>query len=284
MANEKNYEDHKGNMFSSTELLDLHPKHQAEIIVLWCIKKYNILLGWQYGQVENVKFPDFRQQIDNEFGDCVGPAAIERATSEIYSRISQVTLTKENIPEVNKDIGLSSDRDAVADHDQIDARLERGARTSFGTSYERAVRRSTLAHAADLQALLAKPVAKPKHGSIGHNQPPSEITLEEGLGEQLKEAVETISYELNAELRNEQPDVHKVSRAARTIQSMGNWVAQKLDMTLDTFLKSLAKALGTSAAAAITAAGFLGYDPVVRKAMELYQSVVDWLNAVVLPM
>ncbi len=162
------------------------------------------------------------------------------------------------------------ERDPIADHDQIDARLERGVRTSFGTTYERAVRRSTLAHAADLQALLAKHGAsKAKHGGIGHNQPPADITLDLEHSEQLKEAVETISEELNAELRNEQPDVRQVSRAARAIQSIGKWVAQKLDMTLDTFLKSLAKALGTSAAAAITAAGLFGYDPVVRKAMEL---------------
>ncbi len=176
------------------------------------------------------------------------------------------------------------ERDAIADHDQIDARIARGVRTSFGTTYERAVRRSTLAHATDLQVLLAKSgPSKAKHGGIGHNQPPSEIRLDAEHSEQLTEAVDTFSEELNAERRNQQPDVRKVSRAARAIQSIGKWVAQKLDMTLDTFLKSLAAALGTSAATAVTAAGLFGYEPVVRKAMELYQSVIDWLNAVVLP-
>jgi|GEM_PF-3419957 len=172
------------------------------------------------------------------------------------------------------------ERDPIADHDQIDARIGRGVGTSFGTTYERAVRRSTLAHAADLQVLLSeKSAPKAEHGGIGHNQPPSEITIDEEHGEQLKDAVETISEELNAEHRNDTPDVRKVSRAARVIQSIGKWVAQKLDMTLDAFLKALATALGTSAAAA----GFFGYDAVIRKAMELYQSVIDWLNAVVLP-
>jgi len=75
-----------------------------------------------------------------------------------------------------------------------------------------------------------------------------------------------------------------VSSAARAIQSIGKWVAQKLDMTLDAFLKAMAAALGTSAAGALTAVGLFGYDTVIHKAIELYQSVIDWLNAVVLPM
>lgn len=154
------------------------------------------------------------------------------------------------------------------------------------TACENAIEKRTRIHCATrVQFPVSRAESKPvQHGRIGHNQPPSDIELDEEHGEQLKEAVETISYELNAELRNEQPDVRKVSRAACAIQSIGKWVAQKLDMTLETFLKSLATALGTSAAAAITAAGLFGYDPVVRKAMELYQSVIDWLNAVVLPM
>jgi len=250
--------------------------------------------------------------LEEEFGEIAGADIIEKAISYVESDGTSEWAPSPNHPErsrlesearasldideaehpistgkifrANSSLSSVQERNAEFDHDQIDDILDHGVRTSFGTSYERAVRRTTLARAADLQALLAKPVAKPKHGGIGHNQPPSEITLDEEHTEQLKEAVETISKELNAELRNEQPDVRKVSRAARAIQSIGKWVAQKLDMTLETFLKSLATALGTSAAAAITAAGLLGYDPVVRKAMELYQSVIDWLNAVVLPM
>lgn len=167
-------------------------------------------------------------------------------------------------------------RDPIADHDQIDARLARGVRTSFGTTYERAVRRTTLAHAADLQVLLAKPGStKAKHGGIGHNQPPSDIALDAEHSEQLKEAVETISEELDAERRNQQPDVRKVSRAARAIQSIGKWAAQKLDMTLDTFMKTLAAGLAGTM--------LLKLDAIFQKVMEFYQSVIDWLNAVVLP-
>lgn len=256
---------------------------------------------------------DAREVLEEEFREIADADIIEKAISYVESDGTSEWAPSPNHPErirlesearasvdideadhpistgkifrANSSLGSVRERNAEFDHDQIDARIERGVRTSFGTSYERAVRRSTLAHAADLQALLAKPEAgRAKHGGIGHNQPPSDVTLDAEHSEQLKVAVETINEELNAELRNKQPDVRKVSRAARTIQSIGKWVAEKLDMTLETFLKSLAAALGTSAAAAITAAGLLGYDPVVRKAMELYQSVVDWLNAVVLPM
>ncbi len=163
-------------------------------------------------------------------------------------------------------------RDTVADHDQIDARLEHGARTSFGTSYDRAVRRTVQAHAEALRALLAKAEPKSlKHGGIGHNQPPSDIELEEEHKEELVAAVDTISEEL----AHEQPNVRKVSRAARVIQSIGQWVAKKLDMTLDAFLKTFAGGLAGLA--------LLKLDVIIQETLKFYQFVIDWLNAVVLP-
>ena len=177
-------------------------------------------------------------------------------------------------------LGPDQRRNSLFDHDQIDARLDRSARTSFGASYDRAVRRTIQTHASDLKVLLANSTPKTAtHGGIGHNQPPSDIELDEEHKEELKEAVETISEQLG----REQPDVRKVSRAARVIQSIGRWAAQKLNMTLDAFLKAMAATLGTSAAGAIAAVGLYGYDAVIGKAMELYLSVIEWLNAVVLP-
>ncbi|MEQ8391279.1 MAG: hypothetical protein RIB30_09835 [Thalassospira sp.] len=286
---------------SPAEVHSLSPQRQRELIEHWFYYLFEALSDERLNSTDKHRYPfdqrtayKARDVILNEYIEIADRNVILDVISKVQDSGGAVWGPGPSHPDRGglvggdrraldpAELGLPfGEREPLADHDQIDARLERGGRTSFGTTYERAVRRSILARAADLQALLAKPAPKTTtHGGIGHNQPPSDIELDEEHKEELKEAVETISEQLG----REQPDVRKVSRAARTIQSIGKWVAQKLDMTLDTFLKSLATALGTSAAAAITAAGLLGHDTVVRKAMELYQSVIDWLNAVVLPM
>lgn len=165
-----------------------------------------------------------------------------------------------------------SERDPLADHDQIDARLKRGVKTSFGSTYDRAVRQTVLTTTADLKALLAKPSSRPAiHGGVGHNQPPSDIELDQEKKEELKAAVETI----NEELTHGQPDVRKVSRAARRLQLIGQWVARKLDMTVEAFLKTVAVGLASLL--------FPTLDIIIQKTLKLYQSIIDWLNAVVLP-
>ena len=160
------------------------------------------------------------------------------------------------------------DRDLIADHEQIDARLERGARSSFGSSYDRAVRQTFQKHAADLRALLEQPAApKALHGGIGHNQPPPDIQLDEESKEELKAAVETITEEFKLE----RPDVRKVSRAARVLQSIGLWAARKLDLAFNLILGGL---IGKT---------LFNLDATIQKAMEIYQLIIGWLNAVVLP-
>ncbi|RCK37237.1 hypothetical protein [Thalassospira xiamenensis] len=197
-----------------------------------------------------------------------------------------VAKDEEEFFERNKPFGQPNrppfgERDLIADHEQIDARLARGARPSFGSSYDRAVRQTYEGHAVDLRALLEQPAPPTaRHGGIGHNQPPPDIQLDEESREELKVAVETIS----AELKLERPDVRKVSRAARVLQSIGIWAAKKLDMTVDAFMKSVGSTLGISAAGAVTAVGLLGIDAIIQKTMEIYRLIINWLNAVVLPL
>ena len=119
-----------------------------------------------------------------------------------------------------------------------------------------------------------------QHGGMGHNQPPSDAQLEKTSKEKLQVAAATISEELKLE----RPDVLKVSRAAQVLRSIGHWTARKLEMSLDAFLNSLASTLGIGAASAVGAVGLIGLDPIIRKAMELYLSVLEWLNAVVIPL
>ncbi|KJE33740.1 hypothetical protein UF64_18710 [Thalassospira sp. HJ] len=251
---------------------------------------------------------DAREAIENEFIDYVDAEIIGRAIDEVESdgtvewapsflHPDRIAYDEEAIASLEPDefdhpastrgiftanhaLRAERNRDPVADHDQIDARLERGARTSFGTSYDRAVRLTVQSYAADLRALLSKAETKPvKHGGIGHNQPPSDIELEEEQKVGLKAAVEAISEELV----HERPDVRKVSRAARVLQSIGRWVAKKLDISLEAFLKGMFGALGISAAGTLTAVGIYGVDAIIHQTMALYHSVIDWLNAVVLP-
>ncbi|KZD00869.1 hypothetical protein [Thalassospira xiamenensis] len=213
-------------------------------------------------------------EFEKEFeGD---PGAIEEDAS-IFELNPQQPENASSFFDFNQPFGQPNrppfgERDLIADHEQIDARLERGARSSFGSSYDRAVRQTFQKHAADLRALLEQPPApQAKHGGIGHNQPPSDIQLEEESKEELKAAVETISEELKLE----RPDVRKVSRVARVIQSIGLWAARKLDMTLDVILKTLA--------AGLTGQALINLDATIQKSLEIYQLIIEWLNAVVQP-
>ncbi|WP_417691362.1 hypothetical protein, partial [Pseudidiomarina sp.] len=299
----------KDARISPSEIRSLSQHRQEELIEHWFYQLFEALAADLPTSADRQSYPFHQRRsykaedaIFNEFVEIADPGAISTVIAKVQAsggsvwgpgpyhpdRAGLVTGGRPAL-DPNK-LGLPfgepvtdpfGARDPIADHDQIDARLARGVRTSFGTTYERAVRQSTLAHAADLKALLAKPTAaKAKHGGIGHNHPPSDITLDAEHSEQLKGTVETINDELNAERRNQQPDVRKVSRAARAIQSIGKWAAKKLDMTFDAFVSAFGSTLGKGAALGL---GIIGIDIVLQKTIELYRWVIDWLNAVVLP-
>lgn len=261
---------------TSSALRSLAKTQQLPIVVNWFLRDHKAPAGEESGPQEI---------LDGEFFGVVSDGVLKAATKFLESadgRKHRVWLDGPKYVSIFElvfyyDAIVDDHRDLVADHDQVDARLARGAPTSFGTAYDRDVRRTVQAHAADLRALLAKAEPKPiEHGSIGHNQPPSDIELDEERKEELKEAVETISEELG----REQPDVRNVSRAARAIQSIGRWAAKKFDMTLDAFLTSFGSTLGKGAAIGV---GVIGLGVVLQMAMELWGLVVDWLITVILP-
>lgn len=294
---------------SPSEVRSLTPQRQHELIEHWFYQMFEALSDGQITPAENHGDPldrgrtyKARDAILNEFIEIADQGVILDVISKVHNTGGTVWgpgrlhpdrmglefggETAASFFETNKPFGQPNrppfgERDLIADHEQIDARLERGARSSFGSSYDRAVRQTFQKHAADLRALLERPAVAPaQHGGIGHNQPPSDIALDKEHSDQLKGAVETISEELKLE----RPDVRKVSRAARVLQSIGIWVAKKLDMTVDAFMKSVGSTLGISAAGAVAAVGLLGIDAIIQKVMEIYQLIINWLNAVVLPL
>jgi len=291
---------------SPSEVRSLTPQRQHELIEHWFYQMFEALSDGQITPAENHRYPldrgrtyKARDAILNEFIEIADQSVILDVISKVHNTGGTVWgpgrfhpdrmglelggETAASFFETSKPFGQPNrppfgERDPIADHDQIDARLERGARSSFGTSYDRAVRQTFQKHAADLRALLERPaVAQAQHGGIGHNQPPSDIELDAEHKEELQAAVMTISEELT----HERPNVRKISRAARVFQSVGRWAAGKLDMTLDAFLTAFGSTMGRGAAVGV---GLIGLGLVLQKVMEIYQLIIGWLNAVVLPL
>lgn len=144
---------------------------------------------------------------------------------------------------------------------------ENGA-TGLGTEKEAITRAEVLDLLAALKADLPQ---EAKHGGIGHNNPPGEFDLQ---GKELIEVSESLEV-IEAELRDDAPNIERVAERASFIKRAAGWLANKLDKTVDEFCKAfgstLGKAVGVGLPAAVLASPYWG------KLIALLGGLKEWL-------
>ena len=158
--------------------------------------------------------------------------------------------------------------------DNIQARLEGGIVPSFG-GYEREQREVVLRELAELRSLLEREL--PRHGGIGHNQPPEHLSLAVELNVEVLAAADR----MKAELEQDAPNVEAVANATGTLQGILSWMSRKLDKAADSFATSVGKADGVAVAGAIGVQ--IASAPVGEMISRVITASLEWLDRVTLP-
>ena len=113
----------------------------------------------------------------------------------------------------------------------------------------------------------------PARGEIGHNRPPESLTLSVELIEGVTEAADEIDREISKAV----PDVDAVVEATGRLGMVLGWFVRKLDVSVDSFMKTLG-ALGAGA----IVAGLAGF-PCLEMIAKVYRAALKWLDAVLPP-
>jgi len=140
--------------------------------------------------------------------------------------------------------------------------------TGLGSENELTVRKEVLSQIAALKADMPKPVS---HGGMGHNHPPEEFEL---VGEKLAATTKSLDA-IEVELTSDLPNAEVVAEKASFLKKAAEWVAQKLDKTVDEFCKGFGSSLGKTAGVALPAV--IITSPYWGKIAALLGILKDWL-------
>ena len=219
---------------------------------------------------------DALEQLGDEFGDLVSQKRLEEAVS-VVERDGIVDWAP---GPAHPDHQLSAEEweaeehpDVIPDLDKIVGEIEAGAQMRFGDSYELAERNIVAENIAILRQALEE--HRPAHGGIGHNMPPggSDEALEKAT--EIAAAAESISEEIN----KPEPDALAVGRSAQTLKGIVGWAAEKADMAVDEFMKTLAKGI-----AAAVVVGLVGiWADVLQAVQSVVSAATNWLSTITLP-
>ena len=117
----------------------------------------------------------------------------------------------------------------------------------LGGDRERELRATVLRQ---VEAVLEHLPESQRQAGIGHNNPPTEFTLD---SEQLSD-VRTILVNINVQMQSDTPNVKSIVEDATKLQGFIGWIAEKCDMTVSAFCKSFGGTIGKGAGLALPAA------------------------------
>lgn len=217
---------------------------------------------------------DAGEVLSDNFARHISEDIISKAVDEIQSDGTFEWTASQNHPERR-----AEDDDAIEDlaehvetkstltFDELKVLAAEGNKPVFGTPGEAAAREKIVKASADLKALLPDETVR---GSIGHNNPPDELSLE---NEQIAELKTRLS-EIETELAKPEPGLETVTANTSYFQNIIKWAAGKADKTVDSFCASFGDAAGKGLVASLIATSFW------EKIVSFFIAVKDWLMLV----
>ena len=212
-----------------------------------------------------------RDEIGDEFGDLVSDEVIEAAVSEVESDGTLDWAPTDINPkhkahfDEDEEDGYESPPPTL---DEIRDRLASGHAPRFGDPVEAEGRQALRNEIGRLRDALEPQSSA--HGGIGHNRPPESLSLSVDQTEEVTEALK----ELEEESSKDVPDVSAVVESTGRVGKVLGWCGRKLDVSLDSFMKTLG-ALGAGA----VVAGFAGF-PLLEAIARVYRAALKWLDAI----
>ena len=155
--------------------------------------------------------------------------------------------------------------------DEVRQRLARGVDPTFGDSVETKNREVLRGEIARLRDAIEDESSR--HVGIGHNRPPETMSLWNEFVVEVNEAVS----QLDEETERPVPDLDAVVETTGRLEKVLAWLARKLDLSVDSFMK----VLGKLAAAGVVAG--LAVVPIVKLLATVHEAVLEWLGAVLPP-
>ena len=213
---------------------------------------------------------DARDEIGDNFVGLASEEAMAAALHEVEKDGTIEWAPTSNHPDrriIEEEAMAEEVNSAAPSLDDIRHRLTSGGQPHFGDRLEIRERETARLEIARLRELLEQ--GKRKHGGIGHNNPPEQMTLPTEMAVNISVAINVIDVELTKPA----PNVVAVIESAGKLEKVLAWVWRKLDKSVDGFMT----AIGVGIAADL--AGL----PVFEKIAQLFSAVLEWLNTVTLP-
>jgi hypothetical protein len=169
--------------------------------------------------------------------------------------------------------------DREPDLDAIIGELEAGARPNYGDPAEIEQRQQAINHVdALLQALTQPP---PRHGGLGHNNPPADDAPNVTIVAEMRES----AGEITGQLSQPRPDALAVAHATSRLKAALNWLGAKANIAADAFAKGFGGAAGNAAGLAVVG---LTAAEIVKPGLltllhDAVRSVTNWLAHVTFP-
>ena len=215
-----------------------------------------------------------RDEIGDEFGDLVSEDVVEAAVSEVERDGTFHWAPTDNNPKhtgESDENGEDGYEPVPPTLDDIEKRIESGVTPRFGDPIETRSRKALRNEISRLRDAIED--EQLRHGGIGHNRPPESKSLSAKKTREVTKAVN----EIDEETARPVPNVEAVVESTGRLHKVFGWVRRKLDLSVDSFMKTL----GTLAAGGVVAeaAGF----PLLEHIARVYRAVLEWLD-VVLPL
>ena len=215
-----------------------------------------------------------RDEIGDEFGDFVSEEVIDAAVSDVERDGTFCWAPTDNSPkhtggtDENGEDGYEPVPPTLGD---IEERLKSGVTPTFGDPIETRNRKALRNGISRLRDAIED--EQLRHGGIGHNRPPESKSLSADQTGEVSRAVNKIDEETARPV----PNVEAVVESTGRLHKVLGWVRRKLDLSVDSFMKTL----GTLVAGGVVA-GFVGF-PLLEHIARVYRAVLEWLD-VVLPL
>ena len=212
-----------------------------------------------------------RDEIGDEFRDLVSDEVIEAAVSKVESDGVLDWAPTDSNPKhrARLDDDEEADRESPPPTlDEIRDRLASGHAPRFGDPLEAEGRKALRNEIGRLRDALEP--RSPEPAGIGHNRPPESLSLSADETEEVREALN----ELDEETSKDVPDVDAVVESTDRVGKVLGWLGRKLDVSVDSFMKTL----GALGAGAVVAA-FAGF-PLLETLARVYRAALKWLDAV----
>lgn len=195
-----------------------------------------------------------------EIADISGPALRAQALFDYLNNWvpPNEPSTKEEAPQEGR---------GEVDFEALRKNASGGSPAEIGTDEELALRAKILEQIAALKDGLPKPAA---HGGIGHNHPPTEIELH---GDALSRIEKSLD-EIRDELKKISPSIEKIAERASILENSMQWVAGKMELTINEFCKSFGSTLGRAVALMI---GVLIASYLKNHVTALLSRLYEWL-------